>query len=939
MPTTSTVVTPPRPNHAKYDLTSIHRAAAGQWPAILTALAGIPVDILDGRHHPCPKCGGHDRFRLIDEIAGALHCNQCFRERNGDGISAIQWALGIDFPAAVAAVADHLNLPPEPRRRRGTKQSTNPAAAPGDKTADTATNGHAQTPAGRTLADPAEHLDFRPWNDDLAALWCLAKPPITPAALFSAHARRAVYRREFPVLALPVWGEDAITAARNHVPISEIETKHPPVGWALYHLSGGTLPKWAKSNGKPKAEQVKIKLTHGSQPGFIGPIERFALGPNHAENGTGDPGQQPPAEFWKVEGASDLLALLSCPDFPEHFIAVTNANGCGEKPAPWMIDAAIGFRIFVCHDADKPGQHGAIGYTNDRGEFRPGWCQRLATAGECRNVQLPFPISDTHGNDLRDFLTLPPAGRTFADLQSLADPAPIVGHVIDPAADLEPLEAADDPHRLARVNLSAYNAHAPGARLVYWRGEWYSYKTARGHYRRIEVAELQAKITTSVKREFDRLNRQALAEYRKREKAGQLTDAEAADGPPSTRKVTLNLLRNVLAATQAICLVPSSTELRTWLVPPPEPHEPHGHYIAFANGILDLDRLLRGEAETLDEVLLPHSAEWFSLNRLPYPFELDATCPQWLSYLDSSLEADADRIAILQEWAGYLLLPDTSHQRFLALEGEGANGKSVYFAGLIAMLGLENCSAVSIEQLSDKFARTQTLGKLANICPDVGEIQAVNEGDLKAFVSGDTIFFDRKYLTGITCPPTARLMISYNRRPRITDRSDGVWRRILPIPFLRRIPEAERVLGMDKPAFWEASSELPGMLLWALAGLHRLRQNRRFSDSDLSATALADYREDANPARAFLLEHLELTNSQSACIRCSSLYQHYRRWIESNGYRPLGERSFGKEVAGTFPAITRRRIGPKNDRFWAYQGLAYTTEEICGEPIREATLF
>jgi len=86
------------------------RAAAGRWPEILAALGGIPSDILDGNHHPCPKCGGTDRFRLIDDAAGSLYCNKCFCGKNGDGYAALQWLCGWTFPETIKAVASHLGV-------------------------------------------------------------------------------------------------------------------------------------------------------------------------------------------------------------------------------------------------------------------------------------------------------------------------------------------------------------------------------------------------------------------------------------------------------------------------------------------------------------------------------------------------------------------------------------------------------------------------------------------------------------------------------------------------------------------------------------------------------------------------------------------------------------------------------------------------------------
>ena len=92
------------------DKDQVKAAAAGRWTDILTALGGVPVDILDGHNHPCPKCGGKDRFRMIDQEAGALLCNQCFREKNGDGFAALQWLTGRSFPEIVKAVAGHLGI-------------------------------------------------------------------------------------------------------------------------------------------------------------------------------------------------------------------------------------------------------------------------------------------------------------------------------------------------------------------------------------------------------------------------------------------------------------------------------------------------------------------------------------------------------------------------------------------------------------------------------------------------------------------------------------------------------------------------------------------------------------------------------------------------------------------------------------------------------------
>ena len=92
------------------DVESIKCAARGRWLEILVQLGGVQAEFLDGKHHPCPRCGGTDRFRCIDDDNGVLFCNQCFREKNGDGVSALMWLNGTNFQETLRELAKWLNL-------------------------------------------------------------------------------------------------------------------------------------------------------------------------------------------------------------------------------------------------------------------------------------------------------------------------------------------------------------------------------------------------------------------------------------------------------------------------------------------------------------------------------------------------------------------------------------------------------------------------------------------------------------------------------------------------------------------------------------------------------------------------------------------------------------------------------------------------------------
>lgn len=101
-------------------LAELKQAATGRWVEILESIGGVPAASLDGKHHPCPLCGGKDRFRMIDVAAGACLCNQCFDRKNGDGIAALRWLRNWTLTEAAEAVAGYLGATFKTKgRRRG----------------------------------------------------------------------------------------------------------------------------------------------------------------------------------------------------------------------------------------------------------------------------------------------------------------------------------------------------------------------------------------------------------------------------------------------------------------------------------------------------------------------------------------------------------------------------------------------------------------------------------------------------------------------------------------------------------------------------------------------------------------------------------------------------------------------------------------------------
>jgi phage/plasmid-associated DNA primase len=183
--------------------------------------------------------------------------------------------------------------------------------------------------------------------------------------------------------------------------------------------------------------------------------------------------------------------------------------------------------------------------------------------------------------------------------------------------------------------------------------------------------------------------------------------------------------------------------------------------------------------------------------------------------------------------------------------------------------------------------------------------------------------------------PTARLILATNNLPRFTDKTSGIWRRMLLMPFRVVVPEADRVHGMDKPEWWHQQGELPGILNWAIDGLRRLRQNGRFTTSNLCNRELAAYRVDCNPAALFLAE--TCAAMPSADVVTADVYARYSTWCDQNGYRRLAANSFGREIQRAFPQAEQGKVWNREGRRTeGYKGIALRDEIGNGEDAANA---
>lgn len=240
-----------------------------------------------------------------------------------------------------------------------------------------------------------------------------------------------------------------------------------------------------------------------------------------------------------------------------------------------------------------------------------------------------------------------------------------------------------------------------------------------------------------------------------------------------------------------------------------------------------------------------------------------------------------------QEFFGLCLIKTQKYEKALFLIGEGSNGKSTVLHILQQILGKRNYSAVPLELFNNPHYTANFYNKLANISIETNAKSSVYDSLMKAVVSGDTITADGKYQPLIQFNPFCKLIFALNNMPRVDDKTDAFYRRMLIVRLNRQFTEEEQ----NKDLRTELESELDGVFLWMLEGLKRLQARGRFELSGVMKKEIEEYRKENNNVMTFVDE--DCTLETSAIISKQTLYNAYVEWCKANGYKELGKLKFG----------------------------------------------
>lgn len=450
---------------------------------------------------------------------------------------------------------------------------------------------------------------------------------------------------------------------------------------------------------------------------------------------------------------------------------------------------------------------------------------------------------------------------------------------------------ATDPSTLARIFADDLSDWTEIQALQWWRQDWYGFNgqtwalISRDRMRALVSAFITTVYTVSEKGKETRIS---ATSGRVRDVQARLQDMHLLEGD-EPRVIDGAQLPEPLASmdTRALgCKV-----------------------LVCANGVLIFD----------SRRFVPSSPALFSVTPSPVAYDADATEPRrWLAFLESLWSDDVQSIECLQEIIGYLVTRDTSQEKIFLVYGPPRSGKGTIARVVRGIVGADNVCSPTLSSLAGDFGVQPLLGRSVAIIPDArlgkrSDRMSIVETLLS--VSGqDTQTVNRKHREVITTRLPTRFVIMTNEIPRLDDASGALMSRFIVLPM------TESFLGKeDHGLSAQLAVELPGILLWALDGLARLRERGRFEQPESADGLLRDVEAQIAPIKAFLRERCEIGREYS--VHCDKLARAWRAWSSDRGIESSTSQAFGRQLRAACPGLknTRPRIG--GTRVRAYQGI------------------
>lgn len=305
--------------------------------------------------------------------------------------------------------------------------------------------------------------------------------------------------------------------------------------------------------------------------------------------------------------------------------------------------------------------------------------------------------------------------------------------------------------------------------------------------------------------------------------------------------------------------------------------------IKFKNGYLDNGRFIN--ADYTD----------FTPYYIDLKYDPDAKPVQIVDdYLDNLSDGDPEYKRFIIDIFGHCLITDPKVKRsiskFFIFIGNGGEGKGTFLDVVGSILGEENCSRVSIDDIDNEKYYSTLDGKLANLGDDQenAPINGKQMKKLKNLATADTVSMRNLYENPRVVRPTATLIFTTNYLNKSHDKDESYKRRVLWCP-MRKKPD--KMIG----DFFDQITTPECLSYWiklAVEGYMRIYENGLEVPEKVKMETHQYFEE--NDSCPLFVEGL--ADEEIEGKRSPQIYDQYEIWAEDNGEPKLSLKHMIKTI-------------------------------------------
>lgn len=243
-------------------------------------------------------------------------------------------------------------------------------------------------------------------------------------------------------------------------------------------------------------------------------------------------------------------------------------------------------------------------------------------------------------------------------------------------------------------------------------------------------------------------------------------------------------------------------------------------------------------------------------------------------------------------------------QLFLEVTGPGGSGKSVMAAIASLLAGKDNTTSATIDTLESSRERASVVGFSLIILPDQEKWSGDGAG-IKAITGGDAVAIDPKYRDAYSTHIPAVILAVNNNPMQFSDRSGGVSRRRVILPFPEVIPANER----DPQLLAKITGELAVIVRHLMQRFTAPDDARALLEVQQNSGEALEIKRSADPLVDFCGYLLAVSAPDGLYIGNANitpanprkyLYHAYLSYMEARGHKyPLNLTAFGRAVPQT----------------------------------------